>query len=414
MKSFKGFLLATAVPTAMLLVVANARANSQQHDEHMVLVDTIDLQAEKPLQGFDISFTSSKLNLYIFADRSNGSVDFFSASDATFLYRVGGFTGLALNANGTANNALSGPDGVLFVGTHEVWAGDGDSTLKVIDLSTHKIVKSISTGGTKRVDEMAYDPADHIIAVANNADEPPFVTMVNTDTREILGKILFDGKNGTPDATTTGIEQPGYSPRTGMFYVSVPQIVAGADNAAKGGVSEIDPISMKVTHTFEVDKCSPAGLAIGPNDDVLVGCGGVFDKATQSAIVNVKSGEIHYIPEVGGSDQVWYDPGTHHYYLAAYHNLDSSGAANPVLGSIDALTRTFDGNAASSITSHSVAAEGKSRHVFVPVGVPAPGVTPPLPDPTNPCPAALKAKGCVAVYLPSSVDSDDRSEQATR
>jgi DNA-binding beta-propeller fold protein YncE len=410
MKSFKGLLLATAVPTAMLSVVSTVQANSPPHDEHMVLVDTIDLQAPKPLQGFDISFTNSKLDLYIFADRSNGSVDFFNASDATFLYRVDGFKGLVLNDNGTANNALSGPDGVLFVGTKEVWAGDGDSTLKVIDLASRKIVDSISTGGTKRVDEMAYDPADHIIAVANNADQPPFVTLVNTDTHKILGKILFDGNNGTPDATTTGIEQPGYSPTTGMFYVSVPQIVAGDANAAKGGVSVIDPISMKVTHTFEVDKCTPAGLAIGPNNDVLVGCGGVFDKATQSAIVNVKTGETHYVPEVGGSDQVWYDPGTHHYYLAAYHNLDSSGKANPVLGTIDALTRTFDGNVASSITSHSVAAERKSRHVFVPIGVAAPGVTPPLPDPTNPCPDTLKAKGCIAVYLPSSVDSDDRNK----
>ena len=410
MRSFKGLLLATAVPMATLAVVPSAQANSPPHDEHMVLVDTIDLQADNPLQGFDISFTNSKLNLYIFADRSNGSVDFFDARDATFLYRVGGFKGLALNANGTANNAQSGPDGVLFVGNKEVWAGDGDSTLKVIDLASRSIVHSISTGGKKRVDEMAYDPADHIIAVANNADEPPFVTLIDTDTRKILKTIAFDGKDNTPDATTTGIEQPGYSPRTGMFYVSVPQIVAGDTDAdkAKGGVSEIDPISMKVTRTFEVDKCSPAGLAIGPNDDVLVGCGGVFDKATQSVIVNVKTGETHYIPEVGGSDQVWYDPGTYHYYLAAFHNLDSDGKANPVLGTIDALTRTFDGNVASSITSHSVAAERKSRHVFVPVGVAAPGVTPPLPDPTSPCPEKLLAKGCIAVYLPSSVDSDDR------
>lgn len=188
----------------------------------------------------------------------------------------------------------------------------------------------------------------------------------------MLGEVVFDGQDGTPDATKTGIEQPAYSPETGMFYVSVPQIVGGDENAAKGGVSVIDPISMKVTQTFEVDNCSPAGLAVGPNNDVLVGCGGAFNKATQSVILNVESGETHYIPQVGGSDQVWYDRGTRHYYLAAYHNLDSDGKANPVLGTIDALTRTFDGNVATSVTSHSVAAERKSRHVFVPIGVSAP------------------------------------------
>jgi len=410
MRSYKKLLLATAAPfVALAFNPVAAFANSPPHDEHMVLVDTIDLQANNPLQGFDISFVNPKVNLYVFADRSNGSIDFFDSRDATFLYRVPGFVGLQLNPTGTANNAQSGPDGVLFVGNQEIWAGDGDSTVKVIDISARKVVDSISTGGVKRVDEMAYDPTDNIIAVANNADTPPFVTMVNTKTHGILGKITFDGSLGTPDATETGIEQPQYSPKTGMFYVSVPQIVAGDANAAKGGVSEVDPTTMKVTHTYEVDNCSPAGLAIGPNDDVLVGCGGVFNNATQSAILNVKTGDVHYVPEVGGSDEVWYDAGTHHYYLAAYHNVDSAGKANPVLGTIDALTRVYDGSLPFSITSHSVAADRRSLHVFVPVGVPAPGVTPPTPDPTNPCPDALKAKGCVAVYLPSSVDSDDRA-----
>jgi hypothetical protein len=49
----------------------------------------------------------------------------------------------------------------------------------------------------------------------------------------------------------------------------------------------------------------------------------------------------------------------------------------------------------------SVAAEKRSHHVFVPMGyLPsnAPGT-----DTTNPCPD----HGCIAVYLPSSVDDDD-------
>jgi hypothetical protein len=55
------------------------------------------------------------------------------------------------------NNNVSGPDGVT---SHGIWiyAGDGDSTPKVIDLRLfppNGIVQSISTGGTTRVDEMA-------------------------------------------------------------------------------------------------------------------------------------------------------------------------------------------------------------------------------------------------------------------
>ena len=62
---------------------------------------------------------------------------------------------------------------------------------------------------------MAWDSADHLLAVANNADTPPFVTVINTDTRKIVTKIVFDGTNGTPDATQTGIEQSQWSPQDG-------------------------------------------------------------------------------------------------------------------------------------------------------------------------------------------------------
>jgi hypothetical protein len=47
---------------------------------------------------------------------------------------------------------------------------------------------------------------------------PPSITFVNTDTHQILGKLPFDGTNGTPKATRTGIEQTQWSAKTGLFY----------------------------------------------------------------------------------------------------------------------------------------------------------------------------------------------------
>jgi hypothetical protein len=41
---------------------------------------------------------------------------------------------------------------VLVVGK-EIWAGDGDSTVKVIDIETMKILDTISTGGQLRANE---------------------------------------------------------------------------------------------------------------------------------------------------------------------------------------------------------------------------------------------------------------------
>ena len=230
-----------------------------------------------------------------------------------------GFKGVVLNPDGTANNALSGPDGVVIVGHKQIWAGDGDSTVKVIDIASMEIVRSIATGDAtkdKRVDEMAYDPRDHLLAVANNAAQPPFVTLINTDSYEAVGKIVFDGSNGTPDATKTGLEQPQWSAKNGLFYISVPQIVPGDDDASKarGGVSVIDPTTMTVTQTFEVDYCSPTGLTLGPNNQALVGCGGVFGQApnlqVRTPVIDLTTGFEVKSFSFGGEDQVWYDPGT--------------------------------------------------------------------------------------------------------
>jgi hypothetical protein len=256
-----------------------------------------------------------------------------------------------------------------------------------------------------RVDEMAWDAADHILAAANNANVPPFVTLINTDTHQILGQIVFDGTNGTPDATNTGIEQSQWSPSTGLFYVSVPQI--DPNRAEQGGVSVIDPHSMSVVATFPVTFCSPAGLALGPNHQAVVGCGSSFIvppntvATTQTIIISIDNGDvIANITQAGGNDEVWFDPASQHYYLAARNTL-TAGKPTPILGTVDARTFEFDDGAPTSTTAHSVAADKFSHHVFVPIGYLSPPTS--TTDPTNPCPTT----GCIAVYLPSSIDDDD-------
>ena len=397
-------LLSTVLAGGLAGATALPRPALAQSDEHMVLVDTIDVGGNG-LGAFDISFVDPVLDLYVLADRTNASVDFFDTSDDTFITRVGGFAGVK------ATTSVSGPDGVVIVDHREVWAGDGDSTVKVIDIASHSLTDTISTGGSFRVDEMAYDSRDHIIAMANNADVPPFVTLIDTNSHAILGKITFDGTNGTPDATTTGIEQPQWSPRTGLFYISVPQ---DGPDARTGAVAAIDPGSQTVVSTFPLWQCTPAGLTLGPRNEALVGCSASFGSApdvlTQSLIINLGDGTVRaYVPQVGGSDEVWYDRGSGHYYTGSRANQDASGKVVPVLGVIDARTGVWDGNVPTSTTAHSVAADTHSHHVFVPIGFVPPG-SPAGTDATNPCPTA----GCIAVYLPSSIDDDDGGRQARR
>ena len=390
------------------IAYADDGSGGPRKDEQLRLKKTINVGGK--LAAFDISFVDPKIELYILADRTNASVDLFDSEEAEFIGRVGSvcppgnpaphfcFQGVVLNANGTANNALSGPDGDIVVDHKEIWAGDGDSRVKVIDIATRSFVTTISTGGKFRVDEMAYDPRDHLLAAANNADDPPFVTMFDTVGKAIKGVPLVF-KTGSPNANvdaTNGIEQPQWSPETGMFYVSVPQV--GSDPSV-GGVSIIDPIAMKVTGTFLVKNCSPAGLAVGPHHQALVGCGGAFGSpaTTRSIIIDITSqdfanvdGAVVASVPIGGSDEVWYDPGTQHYFLAARANTDSTGKVTPILGSIDALTNQLDPSATSSTTAHSVAADRNSHNVFLPIGA----VSSAASDPGNPCPNT----GCVAVF----------------
>jgi hypothetical protein len=170
---------------------------------------------------------------------------------------------------------------------------------------------------------------------------------------------------------------------------------------------------MKVTGTFLVKNCSPAGLALGPRHQALLGCSAAFGTpaTTQSVIIDITStdftldGAVVATVPIGGSDEVWYDKGTRHYFLAARSNTDKTGKLTPILGSIDAVTNKLDPSVPSSTTSHSVAADKNSHYVFLPVGLlPA---TATAPDPNNPCPQ----NGCIAVYRAQPEQSDDEVAQ---
>src|SRR5215470_6938624 len=132
------------------------------------------------LQSFDISFVNPKRAEYYLADRANAGIDIIDTRHLTFKRTIPGFVGIKFNAAHTAiDNNHSGPDGVASHGRW-LYAGDGDSTLKVIDLdapTASAIKQTISTGGTTRVDEMALTGDGQLLFGANNAEDPPFGTL---------------------------------------------------------------------------------------------------------------------------------------------------------------------------------------------------------------------------------------------
>jgi hypothetical protein len=86
---------------------------------------------------------------------------------------------------------------------------------------------------------------------------------------------------------------------------------------------------------------------------------------------------VKVIHEVGGEDEVWYNPSAHRYYTGS---RDQPGGG--VLGVINADTDTWIENLPTGTNAHSVAADTKNNMIFVP-----------LTAPNAACP-----NGCIGIY----------------
>lgn len=360
------FLAALGTLSGLVMLPSSAAAASRP--TAIQRIGTLEVPGQ-PLASFDIGFVNAD-GVYALADRSNGGLDFFASATGRFLGRATGFKGYS--AAGGPDE--SGPNGVVAVGRHEFWAGDGDSTVKAVDLRTKQVVASISTGGKKRADEIAYDPRDHLIIAVNNADDPPFVTFISTRTRKVVGRLVLK-------RASDGAEQPVWNPTSGLIYISIPSL---DDVKAHGAVAVIDPRTYRLVKFMPVEKCMPAGLALGPHDDLLLGCS---DDAVASGfparsfVMSAASGRIvATLPQVGGSDEVWSDPKAGRYYLAAVANT-----GGPVLGVVDSRANRWIGNLPTGAHAHSVAADPATGKVFVPIAAGSSGDC---------------AHGCIAVFGP--------------
>lgn len=315
----------------------------------------------KPLRKFDIGFVNTD-GVYAFSDKSNHSLDLFEAATGRFLGRATGFG--------------SGPHGVVAVGRNEFWAGDGDSgTVKVVNVRTHRIVASIPTEPGKKTDELTYDPRDHLVAVVSKHHGPPIINLISTRTRTVVGRVPV------PQATD-GAEQPLWDPASGLLYVSIPVL---DHMRAHGAIAVINPLRHTLLKFIPIEKCMPAGLALGPHDDLLVGCSDDAVAAgfpARSYIVNATSGRIvARLPQVGGSDEVYSNEKAGRYYLAAVAN-----PGGPVLGVVNSRTLRWLANIPTGSHAHSVAVDTATGRVFVPIA--ASGAD-------GACP-----QGCIAVYGP--------------
>ena len=317
-----------------------------------------------------------------------------------------------------------------------LYAGDGDSTLKVFDLNAPTataLKQTIPTGGTTWVDEMALTTDGRLLPAANNAEGPPFGTLfrANGDNAvssvAILSKITVD-PTIMPPGFGLSIEQPAWDPKTERFYTSIPVIannppgcnfgqVAHAAITCDGGLLVIDPKTVSApaavigafnpttnTGVVPLHRCGPNGATVGPHHNLLLGCTPQNNPSdTETLVINATTKNQTLIGNITGSDEVWFNKGDFRYYTGSSRDL-----SGPALGVIDGTSVLIEKIPQSS-GSHSVAADSERNFIYVPQVAPVSVVGTGGDTTTNGAGICGSTNGCVAVYV-HDVDEDEAGE----
>jgi YVTN family beta-propeller protein len=301
-----------------------------------------------PINSFGVMYIDQGTGIGYLADKDNKAVDIIDTRTDTYVGRITGFTGT------TNSGATSGPNGIITINDGaELWVSDGDSTIKVIEPKTGKVTATISTGGKKRANAMAYDPKDRIVIVANPNDEPPFLSLISTAPgHQILAKVPVE------DAAES-LERSDYYAPTGMFYTDVP--ILRADHA-RGGLAQTDPKTGKLVKVHEIDHCHPHSIALVADATMFLGCSLAPALGGDLAVFDVGGGKASStLADLGGSGDTVVNPKLGQYYQSA-----SSALGGPALRVVDIKSRAQVAKIPTSNGAHSIGIGLAQNHLYLP------------------------------------------------
>jgi hypothetical protein len=387
----------------------------------------------KPLGEIDVSWVDPDRAEYYLADRSNAGIDVIDTRNLTFKRTIPGFVGAIINkTTGKINMGASGPNGVASHGRW-LYAGDGDSTLHVIDLNAPTASATrqvVNTGGTTRLDKVALSTDGSLLIAVNRNEDPPFATLFAangdraTSAVTAITKITLD-ETIIPAGFSLGIKSPTWEPLTQRFYVSIPTI---ADNPAgcnygqlvgdvtcSGGLLVIDPTILSRpaavigafdpdtnTGVLPVNECGPFGITVGPLANLLQGCTQSAEPSnTSTLVINAITKHFANIGGITGSNEVWFNDGDRRYYTGSNNAIGGA-----VLGVIDGETDLLIETVPQSSVSNSVAADARRNRIFVPQVAPVAVVGPDGDSTAVGAGICGTNNGCVAIYL-HDIDEDD-------
>jgi hypothetical protein len=182
------------------------------------------------------------------------------------------------------------------------------------------------------------------------------------------------GPNCSGAISPAGLGAMAWNPNTGHLLLTNANSIAITNI---GSIDEIDPqvgnntcggpCGPVVVNTFVTPNCMPTSIVQGPGNNFLVGCAdhdGTAFPPNEYVIDGTSGAILAEITNVGGVDEVWYNPGDNRYYTASRDMPNG-----PVLGVIDAGSNLWLQNVPTNTNSHSVAVDPSNNHAFVPMQV---------------------------------------------
>ena len=181
------------------------------------------------------------------------------------------------------------------------------------------------------------------------------------------------GSNCAGAIAPAGLGGMAWNPNTGHLLQANENSI-GITNI--GSIDEIDPrltdtscggvsCGPVVVNSYVMLNCMPTSVVQGPGNNFLVGCADHDGEAfpPNEYIIDGTAGTIlTQIYDVGGVDEIWYNPGDNRYYTGSRDMPNG-----PVLGVIDAASNLWLENVTTGSNSHSVAVDPSNNHAFVPL-----------------------------------------------
>jgi hypothetical protein len=360
--------------------------------------------------------------------------------------QITGFVGAKLNANGTVNAAISGPNSITFSGDGHAWVSDGvtadgQSAVRVVDLHSGQIIKTINTAistcddGTvhhcQRTNEITYDPEHHIVFVETpsplsltGAGSPidTYGTFIDSRTYQILGTITFTNRQNT--------EAPLWDPEQHRIL----DAVSGRQVVTNGAVTTVYPQFIAVInpavrpftveHEYDIDctalglvgptsAANPTGRLFGINDPslaprgklVVPGCG-------RAVFMNAHTGAVTGFAPIAGGNETWYNSGDGNFYItgAPFLGVSATAAGKNSLGVIEASESELEqyvpaDTSVGVIGATNPAASSRNNEIFA--------VVPGAATATACTQFGFQTSGCILVFghAPGKGDQDQDGHQ---